>query len=72
MKHKMPNEQLCREVDLPYQLLCRRGQIIGSRLGISERDFDGKIASTLPFVRVGSRRRYYVSAVLVLFFGETL
>ena len=66
----MPDEQKCKELELPHRLVCRRGHIISSKLGITEREFDGVFSISLPRVRVGKRWRYYTAGVIELFVGR--
>lgn len=65
----MPNERKCAELGLPCRLVCRRGHILSSKIGISEQEFDGTVADTLPFTMIGKRRRYYVAGVIQAFVG---
>ena len=67
--YEMPAERACEELGLPHTLVCRRGQILASKIGISEREFDGTIAATLPYTLLGKRRRYYTAAVIRAFVG---
>lgn len=68
-KWKMPDEQKCVELDLPHRLVCRRGHIISSRIGITEREFDSVYAHTLPRVKMGKRWRYSTAGVIQAFTG---
>lgn len=66
----MPDERKCAELGLPHQLVCRRGHILSSKIGISEQEFDGTVAATLPYTMLGKRRRYYTAAVIQAFVGK--
>lgn len=66
----MPDKRKCEELGLPHQLLCKRGHIIGSKLGVTEDEFDGTVAQTLPRTRLGRRWRYYTAGVIQAFRGN--
>lgn len=66
----MPDERRCEELGLPHRLVCRRGHILSSNIGISEREFDGTVADTLPYTFFGKRRRYYTAGVIRAFEGQ--
>lgn len=65
----MPNEQQCRELGLPHQLLCRRGHVLSSKIGVTEDEFDGAFSSAIAHTMIGQRRRYYTAAVIHAFLG---
>lgn len=67
----MPDEQKCRELDLPHQLICRRGHIISSKIGITEAEFDSVFSRSLPRARFGSRWRYSTDGVIQMFSGKS-
>lgn len=63
----MPDEQECEELGLPHTLLCKRGHILSSNLGVTEDEFDGTVAPTLPRKKFGCQWRYYTSEVVRAF-----
>lgn len=67
---KMPDEQQCRELDLPHTLVCKRGWIISSKIGISEREFDSVYSKIILRKRIGGRWRYSTAAVIEVFKGK--
>jgi len=71
-EHDMPDEQRCRELGLPHKLLCKRGHILSSKLGVTEDEFDGTVSKILPRTKLGKRWRYYTSGVIQAFRGGTI
>ena len=66
---EMPDERRCEELGLPHKLLCRRAHILASKLGVTDKEFDGSFAASLPRIRLGQRWRYSTAGVIRAFQG---